>query len=87
MGFWELSQDRAGELVQAALTEGVFYDVPPDAWYADAVTSLSAAGIMQGVGGGRFAPERTVTRGQPHSRKTIGQRNALHRHSPGRLLC
>ncbi len=64
VGFWELSQDRAGELVQAALTEGVFYDVPPDAWYADAVTSLSAAGIMQGVGGGRFAPERTVTRGQ-----------------------
>lgn len=64
VGFWELSQDRAGELVQAALTEGVFYDVPPDAWYADAVTSLSAAGIMQGVGDGRFAPERTVTRGQ-----------------------
>ena len=25
---------------------------------------MSAAGIMQGVGGGRFAPERTVTRGQ-----------------------
>lgn len=64
VGFWELSQDRAGELVQAALASGDFWDVPANAWYADSVTALSSAGLMQGVGGGRFAPERTVTRGQ-----------------------
>ena len=68
VGFWELSQDRTGALVDAALSawgqSGLFQDVPAGAWYADAVASVAADGLMQGVAAGRFAPERTVTRGQ-----------------------
>lgn len=39
-----------------------YTDVPADAWYAEAVTTLLDKGIMNGVGNDRFAPEDTFTR-------------------------
>ncbi|WP_300637221.1 glycosyl hydrolase family 18 protein [uncultured Oscillibacter sp.] len=67
VGFWELSQDRDGELVQSAWSAwhgGRFQDVPQDAWYAGAVERVCAAGLMKGTGPGTFSPGGTVTRGQ-----------------------
>lgn len=69
IGFWELSQDTAGELVSAACqawgagAESGFWDVPSSAWYAGAVAEVSAAGLMQGTGSGLFSPGGTVSRG------------------------
>lgn len=69
-GFWELSQDRTGKLLESALTawngggDAGFRDVPADAWYASAVRELSAAGLMNGTAPGLFSPGRAVTRGQ-----------------------
>ena len=34
-----------------------FTDVPADAWYARAVETLASLGMVEGVGGGKFAPE------------------------------
>ncbi len=67
VGFWELSQDRGGELIQSAWNAwngGRFRDVPRDAWYAGAVERVCAAGLMNGTGPGTFSPGGTVTRGQ-----------------------
>ena len=67
IGFWELSQDSGGDLIQsacAAWSGGSFRDVPPDAWYAEAVERVSAAGLMNGTGPGTFSPGGPVTRGQ-----------------------
>lgn len=67
VGFWELSQDTAGDLIQSAWTAwngGRFQDVPPDAWYAEAVDRVCAAGLMKGVTETAFSPGGTVTRGQ-----------------------
>lgn len=68
IGFWELSQDTAGELVSAACqawggTVSGFRDVPETAWYAEAVAEVSEAGLMQGIGNGLFSPGGTVSRG------------------------
>ena len=69
IGFWELSQDTGGELVSAARTawlagaESGFRDVPEDAWYAEAVAEVFAAGLMQGTGSGLFSPGGSVSRG------------------------
>lgn len=41
-----------------------FADVPADSYYAKAVAWTVKTGITQGVGGGRFAPEQSCTRGQ-----------------------
>ena len=67
MGFWELSQDAGGDLIQSAWSAwsgGRFRDVPPDAWYAGAVERVCAAGLMNGTGPAAFSPGGTVTRGQ-----------------------
>ena len=67
VGFWELSQDREGDLIQsawAAWRGGGFLDVPSGAWYAGAVEAVCDAGLMQGTGGGNFSPGEAVTRGQ-----------------------
>lgn len=67
VGFWELSQDSEGDLIQsawAAWNGGRFQDVPRDAWYAGAVERVCAAGLMNGTGPGTFSPGGTVTRGQ-----------------------
>ena len=39
-------------------------DVEPDAWYASDVARAAELGIMEGVGGGLFEPERAVTRAE-----------------------
>ena len=41
-----------------------FIDVPASAWYSSAVTWGKLRGIIDGVGGGKFAPEEEVTREQ-----------------------
>ena len=40
-----------------------FYDVAPDAWYADAVAWAAGAGLVAGTGSG-FEPDEAVTREQ-----------------------
>lgn len=42
--------------------EHSFTDVLPDAYYEGAVAWATEAGIVQGIGDGRFAPDRAVTR-------------------------
>ena len=39
-----------------------YTDVAADAWYADAVQQAAAAGAMNGVGGGKFAPDSNLSR-------------------------
>ena len=41
-----------------------FTDVKNDAWYYDAVTALSSAGIMSGYADGSFKPAKAVTRAE-----------------------
>ena len=41
-----------------------FADVPEDAWYATAVNTLASMGIINGIGNGQFAPNRSITRAQ-----------------------
>lgn len=41
---------------------GVFSDVASDAWYAGYVGAASDAGVVNGVGDGKFNPEGTITR-------------------------
>ena len=45
-------------------TSVTFTDVPEDAWYAEAVHTLAALGIVNGVGHGRFEPNRSITRAE-----------------------
>ena len=49
---------------QASAAEAPFTDVPAQAWYTSAVAWAKAAGIVDGVGKGRFAPDSIVTREQ-----------------------
>ena len=53
----------AGQPAAAAGSTG-FADVPDGAWYADAVRWAVQAGIVTGMGDGRFAPDDPVTREQ-----------------------
>ncbi|MFJ2044907.1 leucine-rich repeat protein [Paenibacillus taichungensis] len=41
-----------------------FTDVPASAWYASAVNSAVASGMVSGIGSGRFAPNDPITREQ-----------------------
>lgn len=41
-----------------------FADVEPGAWYADAVSRAAQLGLMEGVGGGLFEPDRAPTRAE-----------------------
>ncbi|MCI8285670.1 MAG: hypothetical protein HFE90_10490 [Firmicutes bacterium] len=43
--------------------ENIFSDVPDNAWYADAILKLSAAGIMQGIGG-NANPDAQISRAE-----------------------
>lgn len=51
-------------LEQNVESTGTYSDVPVNAWYAQAVNTLSSAGVIQGVGGNRFAPDREITRAE-----------------------
>ncbi|ANU52908.1 hypothetical protein ADH66_06925 [Acutalibacter muris] len=48
----------------AQYTESSFSDVKVGKWYAPYVEWASGNGIVNGIGGGKFAPERNVTREQ-----------------------
>lgn len=41
-----------------------FTDVSPDAWYYEAVEAMAQAGIVNGVGNGKFEPTRPMTAGE-----------------------
>ena len=47
---------------QSCQRESSYSDVAAQSWYEDAVAFTSARGLFSGVGGGRFAPEQTMTR-------------------------
>jgi len=51
-------------LAAYASTSPTFGDVAPNAWYFAAVQWAAEAGVVQGVGGGNFAPHDNVTREQ-----------------------
>lgn len=42
----------------------IFEDVPGDAWYAEGVNALATLGIIKGVGGGLYQPDRAITRAE-----------------------
>jgi len=46
----------------ALAADSVFTDVKADDWYADEIKWVYDEGLMDGVGGGSFAPETTTTR-------------------------
>ena len=41
-----------------------FADVPGDAWYSEIVSKAAELGLIEGVGGGLFEPERPITRAE-----------------------
>lgn len=47
-----------------AYNRATFNDVPAGAWYAPAVSFITAREITTGTGGGNFSPEAKLTRGQ-----------------------
>jgi 3D (Asp-Asp-Asp) domain-containing protein len=51
-------------VASAANAAETFSDVPAAHWAAPAVEDLAAAGVLKGVGGGLFQPERTITRAE-----------------------
>ena len=66
-----LSLILAGGMVVSMLATGAFAadkttysDVPASASYAEAVEYLSTEKILEGIGGGKFGPQNTVTRAQ-----------------------
>lgn len=58
---WLLALGLAAGAVPPACA--AFSDVPDGAWYAEAVTAVSEAGIMTGTGPDLFSPDAPVTRG------------------------
>lgn len=58
MMFYRLLNDQNVEITTS------FSDVPNGTWYADAVNTLATLGIVAGVGGGRFEPDRAITRAE-----------------------
>lgn len=52
---------RAFQMNVGSAVQG-FSDVPPDAYYAQAVNEMYALGVVNGVGGGRFDPSSSVSR-------------------------
>ena len=43
---------------------GYFNDVPAGRWYSDPVNAIASLGFVDGVGGGRFDPDGTLTQSQ-----------------------
>lgn len=55
---------NALKLDTSNVTERAFWDVNPDAWYADEVTTLADYGIITGYPNGKFKPNEKLTRAQ-----------------------
>ena len=58
----QILYNRAGK--PTVKDKSAFTDVANDAWYADAVIWAYGEGIVSGVGGGKFAPDASITREQ-----------------------
>ncbi len=65
---WELSQDTTNRpysllsaIGRAVAARRPFTDIPAGSWYEAEVYAAYDAGLMQGVGGTAFAPQRTLT--------------------------
>ena len=58
----QILYNRAGK--PTVKDKSAFTDVANDAWYADAVIWAFGEGIVSGVGGGKFAPDASITREQ-----------------------
>ena len=54
----------AGETVSTEVVNYGYIDIVESMPYAEAVSALSQAGLFNGVGGGRFAPDQAMTKGQ-----------------------
>ncbi len=52
------------ETVAVLANRTTFADVPADYWASGSISAMLAAGVMDGVGGGAFAPDLTVTRAE-----------------------
>ena len=67
-GYFGIHTETEGILVQDSKIEGErpaagpFADVEADRWSAQAIGALRDKGIVSGVEGGRFEPERSITR-------------------------
>ena len=59
-----LSIVLALSLALPAMAAEQYADVSGDEWFAEAANALRERGIMNGVGGNRFAPNETFTRAQ-----------------------
>lgn len=60
--FYRLLNDEVRD--EYRTTVNAFIDVAPGAWYETEVSTLAKLGILQGVGGGLFAPNRSITRAE-----------------------
>ena len=58
---WDAVEEYPTALWKEAAVQQ-FNDVSPSAWYADAVEYAVTEGLMNGVGGGKFDPEKPMTR-------------------------
>lgn len=69
VGFWELSYNAGGELIDSAVrafakqkfSTDAFTDVKPDSWYASAVGQAAGMGWLPGMSEGRFFPDAPLT--------------------------
>lgn len=60
----ELAQALYRVLKPSASQDNVFTDVPAGHPYGQAIAALYEMGVLSGVGGGRFEPDRAVTRAE-----------------------
>ena len=62
----QMSQIFYNLLLNKTVTGGIlkFRDVAEDAWYATAVNTLAALGIVKGIGNQTFEPDREITRAE-----------------------
>lgn len=67
-----------GLLTPAAAATSNFSDVPENAWYSSDVQDVQQYGIINGIGGGRFAPTQTLTCAQA---LTMAARTHAHMHN------
>lgn len=44
--------------------KGIFTDVPGGRWYSRAIEWAAASGVVNGIGGGKFGPDQSITREQ-----------------------
>ncbi|OPY59332.1 MAG: Cellulosome-anchoring protein precursor [Pelotomaculum sp. PtaU1.Bin035] len=63
-GYVTASASRPLTICAVIETAGTFADLPPDHWAAGYVAVLAGKSILRGVGGGKFEPERPVTRAE-----------------------